>query len=215
MRRDEGGAALDARQQTTAAAGLKVLMPIAGRPFVEYVISALADAGYEEVCLVIGPDRPIVREYFEREVKPARVRVAFAVQQEAHGTADAVLAAEAFAGADRFLVINSDNYYPVEAYRGLRELGGAGIAGFWRHALVTEGNLLAERVAQFPIIELDRDGCAARLVEPDEARLPAADDALISMNCWMFTPAIFRACREIARPPRTASWRSRSPSATR
>jgi len=202
MRRDDGAAAapLDERQQATAAAGLKVLMPIGGRPFVEYVVSALADAGYEDVCLVIGPDRPMVREYLEG-LEPTRVRIAFAVQQEPRGTADAVLAAERFAGPDRFLVINSDNYYPVEAYRGLGEGAGAGIAAFWRRALVAEGNLSLERVAKFPIVEHDAAGWATRLVEPEDARLAPDADALISMNCWMFTPTIFRACREIAPSP--------------
>lgn len=199
MRRDDAAAGLDPRQAATAAAGLKVLMPLAGRPFVHYVLSALADAGYDEICLVIGPDRPAVREHFERDVTPKRIRIAFAIQDQPRGTADAVLAAEAFAGPDRFLVINSDNYYPLEAYRGLREAGGAGIAGFWRRALVSEGNLLPDRVAGFPIVERDAAGYASRLVEPGETALKPDDDALISMNCWMFTPRIFAACRAI--PP--------------
>jgi len=201
MRRDDAAVGLDPTQAATAAAGLKVLMPLGGRPFVHYVLAALAEAGYEEVCLVIGPDRPAVRDHFEREVRPKRIRIAFAVQERPLGTADAVLAAEAFAGADRFLVINSDNYYPIEAYRGLREAEGAGIAAFWRKALVTEGNLRSERVAGFPIIERDAAGYVTRLVEPGEAAVTPDDDALISMNCWMFTPRIFAACRAIAPSP--------------
>ena len=199
MRRDDAAAALDSSQAATAAAGLKVLMPLGGRPFVHYVLSALADAGYADVCLVIGPDRPEVRDHFEREVKPRRIRIAFAVQDRPLGTADAVLAAEAFASADRFLVINSDNYYPIEAYRGLRTMDGAGIAAFWRKTLVSDGNLRPERVAGFPVIEQDASGYATRLVEAADAALPPDADALISMNCWMFTPRIFAACRAI--PP--------------
>jgi dTDP-glucose pyrophosphorylase len=201
MRRDDGAVPLDQAQAAAAAAGLKSLMPLGGRPFLHYVISALADAGYGEVCLVIGPDREVVREHFEREARPRRVRMAYAIQEKALGTADAVLAAEAFAGDERFLVINSDNYYPVEAYRGLRALGGAGIAAFWRDALVSEGNLMRERVAGFPIVETDAAGRLARLLEPEQVPARAGGDALISMNCWIFTPAIFRACREIEPSP--------------
>ena len=201
MRRRDSKAVLEGHQAAVAAAGLKAMMPLGGRPFLDYVLSALADAGYQEICLVIGPDREVVRDHFEHDAKPRRVRVSYAVQDKPLGTADAVLAAESFAGRDRFLVINSDNYYPVEAYRDLRALEGPGIAGFWRRSLVTEGNLTAERVATFPIVETDAQGYAMRLVEPADAALAPEGDALISMNCWMFTPVIFAACRAIAPSP--------------
>jgi glucose-1-phosphate thymidylyltransferase len=198
MRRKDRGADLDRQQAMVAAAGLKAMMPLGGRPFLDYVVSALADAGYLDICLVIGPDREVVRDHFERDTKPRRVRISYAIQDKPLGTADAVLSAEKFAGGDRFLVINSDNFYPVEAYSALRPMEGAGIAAFWRKALVTQGNLSAERVAMFPIVETDAQGYATRLVEPNEAAQGPDADALISMNCWMFTPTIFRACRQIA-----------------
>ena len=201
MRRDDGAVPLDAAQAAAASAGLKSLMPLGGRPFLHYVLSALADAGYREVCLVIGPDREAVRHHFEHEVTPRRLRIAFAVQERPLGTADAVLAAERFAGADPFLVINSDNYYPIAAYRALRERGEAGIAAFWRDGLVTLGNLTRERVARFPIVVPGPDGTMARLVEAEEHRGGDGTDALISMNCWMLTHPIFAACRAIPPAP--------------
>ncbi len=201
MRRVDRGAVLEGHQAAVAAAGFKAMMPLGGRPFLDYVLSAIADAGYQEVCLVIGPDREVVRDHFEGSAKPQRLRISYAIQEKPLGTADAVLAAERFTGADRFLVINSDNYYPVEAYRGLRALAGPGIAAFWRAGLVTEGNLSAERVATFPIVEVDPQGYATRLVEPGDAARGPDSDALISMNCWMFTRAIFAACRAIAPSP--------------
>lgn len=38
------------------------------------------------------------------------MRISYAVQAKPLGTANAVLAAEEFAGEDRVLVLNSDNY---------------------------------------------------------------------------------------------------------
>jgi len=198
MRRKDTKAVLEGHQAAVAAAGLKAMMPLGGRPFLDYVLSALADAGFQDVCLVIGPDREVVRDHFEHDVKPRRLRISYAIQEKPLGTADAVLAAERFAGEDHFLVINSDNYYPVEAYRILRTIEGPGIAAFWRKTLVTEGNLAVERVATFPIVEMDSQGFATSLVEPGDAPQGFEVDALISMNCWMFTPVIFAACRAIA-----------------
>src|SRR5688500_19473586 len=97
MRQDDGAAELGLAQRAAADAGMKGMIPI-GRPFMDYVLTALADAGYARVCLVIGPEHEAVRTHYERTAPPARVSIDFAVQQEPLGTADAVVAAEAFAG---------------------------------------------------------------------------------------------------------------------
>ena len=90
MRRTDSTTTADAEQSRVADTGLKAMIPFR-RPFLDYVLSALADAGCSDVCLVIGPEHDIVRDYYERTRPPERVRVTFAVQQEARGTADAVL----------------------------------------------------------------------------------------------------------------------------
>jgi glucose-1-phosphate thymidylyltransferase len=199
MRRSDPGAGLDQAQAAAAIAGLKGMMPLNGHPFLDYVLTGLADAGYRDVCLVLGPEHAVVREWYGRHARPARVRVGFATQAKPLGTADAVLAAEGFAGSDRFLVVNADNYYPAEALRALRELEGPGLAAFTRAALTGAGNLTAERVARFPVVRVRADGALESLDEPgpDEAAAGEAA-ALVSMNCWMFTPAIFDASRAIA-----------------
>ena len=46
---------------------------------------------------MIGPEHDAVREYYGK-IRPTRITVSFAVQAEASGTANAVLAAEEFAG---------------------------------------------------------------------------------------------------------------------
>ncbi|MEK6769471.1 MAG: nucleotidyltransferase family protein [Gemmatimonadota bacterium] len=189
MRRADPAATLDREQRSAADVGMKGMIPI-GRPFLDYLLSALADAGIRDVCLVVGPEHDAVRGRYTREVVPRRVRVHFAVQEEPRGTADAVLAAESFDAGDGFLVMNCDNYYPVEALRALGELAGSGLAGFERASLMREGNLGAERLATFPVARSDADGSLRELV--DGAR---GDEDLVSMNLWRFTPAIFDACR--------------------
>lgn len=198
MRREDASAMLDAGQHEVAARGIKAMIPI-GRPFLDYVLSALADAGYRDVCIVIGPEHDVVREYYTHGVTLTRVRVHFAVQERPLGTADAVLAAEQFAAGERVLVLNSDNYYPIATYTALAAVPGAGVAAFERHALVRDGNIPAERVRQYAMLVQAPDGTLAQIIEkPDAATMATfGDDALVSMNCWMFTPAIFDACRRV------------------
>lgn len=203
MRRAAEGAAIEPGQAAAADRGVKGMIPI-GRPFLDYVLTALADAGCRQVCLVIGPEHQAIREYYTRDAVPTRLEVAFAIQERPLGTADAVLAAESFAAADPFLVINSDNYYPVDVLARLCALGQPGLVGFEREALVRDGNIDADRVRRYAVIAVDADGCLQRIVEkPDEEawrRVGAA--ALISMNCWSFGPAIFDAARHVAPSPR-------------
>ena len=203
MRRADATAFLDETQSNAADAGLKGMISI-GRPFLDYVISALADAGITDVCLVIGPEHQRMRDYYDGEVELTRVRVHFAVQEKPRGTADAVLAAESFARGETIIVLNSDNYYPVHTLRALRDLGTAGVAAFERDALVRLGNIDPERIANMSVIEVDSDGHLVRIIEkPNAAQLAShTGEMLVGMNSWSFTPEIFQACRSIAPSPR-------------
>jgi dTDP-glucose pyrophosphorylase len=195
--RKRASAELDENQATIADTGIKALIPI-GRPFLDYVLSALADAGYRRVCLVIGPDHDAIRRYYGEEVRLERLSIDFAVQVEPRGTANAVLAAETFAGDDDFAVLNSDNYYPVEALRGLREQGGSGVGLFDWQAMIAGSNLSEARLRTFAVARV-KDGLLAGILEkPDEATWAALPRPIwISMNCWQFRPTIFDSCRAI------------------
>jgi glucose-1-phosphate thymidylyltransferase len=203
MRQADAGARLEAAQASAADRGVKGMIPI-GRPFLDYVLSALADAGFTDICLVIGPEHEAVRDYYAAPGRLTRMRVHFAVQQRPLGTADAVLTAEAFAGGDRFLVCNADNYYPVSVLSALQRLTEPGLAGFDRETLVQRGNISAERISQFALLTISPDGHLADIVEKPDAATASTlgPDARVSMNCWVFGPRIFSACRLVIPSPR-------------
>jgi glucose-1-phosphate thymidylyltransferase len=213
MRRADGAAALGRGQAAAADAGIKALIPLegqspenagsAGRPFLDYVLSAAAAAGYRRVCLVIGPEQEAIRRYYGQRAAE-RLAFSFACQREPRGTADAVAAAESFAGPDHFAVINSDTYYPVEALGGLRQASGCAVALFEHDAMLAGSNVPEERIKRFAVAKIDGRGCLERIVEkPDDATLAALPRPLwLSMNCWRFGPSIFTACRAIRPSPR-------------
>src|SRR5688500_6719470 len=157
MRTADADAPIDEQQAAVADQGIKAMIPI-GRPFLDFVLSALADGGITDVCLVIGPEHGAVREHYERGGLLERVRVSFAIQERPLGTADAVLAAEPFVNGDRFLVMNADNYYPVAAYAALRELGEPGLIAFERDALLADGQIAPERIMRFALLDIDSSG---------------------------------------------------------
>ncbi len=204
MRAEDGAASLDPRQAAVAATGVKALMPLADRPFLDYLLSTLADAGCRRVCLVIGPEHQAIRDYYTQGVSLQRLSIEFAIQEEPQGTADAVSAAADFAGNDPFLMLNSDNFYPLEACQALLGLSGPGVALFERDALLAGSNIPAERIAKFALGEVDSGGCLRKILEkPDAEALARLTPPLwVSMNCYRFGPSIFWACRSIPRSPR-------------
>ena len=203
MRRSDSASKVDSRQAAMADAGIKALINI-GRPFLDYVLSAAADAGYRRACLVVGPEQEPIRRYYGEEVALERLTIEFACQPEPKGTANAVAAVEAFAAGDPFAVINSDNYYPVEALRSLTEQPGCAVALFERDAMLAGSNVPADRIKGFAVAKIDGQGHLEHILEkPDDATLAAMPKPLwLSMNCWRFGPSIFEACRAIKPSPR-------------
>lgn len=200
--RAEGGAALSAEQAAAAASGHKALMPIGGHRLIDYSLSALADAGIRRAVLVVAPEH----EEFTRHLAalaPSRLEVLLAVQEEPRGTADAVASAREAVGDEPFVMVNGDNLYPGDGVRRLLQEPGSALLGFERSALLRESNIPADRIAAFALIEQE-DGRLERIVEkPDAETLAAAGpDALVSMNCFAFTPEIFEACARIQPSPR-------------
>jgi dTDP-glucose pyrophosphorylase len=201
MRKNDGAEDLPEDQKAMADAGMKGMIPI-GRPFLDYVLAALADAGFTRVCLVIGPEHDAARQHYEAKAPPSRVTIDFAIQEEPLGTADAVLAAEEFAGSEPFIVINSDNYYPPEALSALRTAQPPAIAAFARSALIESGNVEPERVTRFGALEIDENDHLVSIT-PKSGSTPAASaEVYASMNCWLFDSRIFEACRKVPVSPR-------------
>ncbi len=197
MRKADAAARMSGDQAQVASTGVKALIPI-GRPFLDYVLSALADAGVPRICLVIGPEHDLLRRRYSVETTPTRVSIDFAVQDEPRGTADAVLAAEAWTSGEPFLVINSDNYYPVDALRPLASLDEPGLVAFSRAGLLADGQIDASRVTSFAVLDLDGDYMRRIIEKPDAETLLALGDAVyLSMNCWRFDHRIFPICREV------------------
>jgi bifunctional UDP-N-acetylglucosamine pyrophosphorylase/glucosamine-1-phosphate N-acetyltransferase/UDP-N-acetylglucosamine pyrophosphorylase len=69
----------------------KVLVPVCGRPMIDYVIDALAEAGIDQTVVVVG-----YRAEDVRSALAARKNVVFALQAEQNGTGHAVMCAREY-----------------------------------------------------------------------------------------------------------------------
>jgi glucose-1-phosphate thymidylyltransferase len=192
MRRDEG-AALTSAQRAAASSGAKALMPVGRHALIDHIVSALADAGLSRAVLVVPPDHGAFVSHFAARRSP-RVRVEYAVQQEALGTANAVLSARSAIGSAPFVMVNGDNYYPPDAVRAVASAGGHAMGGFDPASLVDGGNIPRERIAKYAFVWADAQGHAVRFEEKPEPAPLDDPTVVVSMNLWAFGPSIFTAC---------------------
>jgi dTDP-glucose pyrophosphorylase len=191
MRTIAANVELTAEQAQAANSGIKALVPlIDGKTMLDLIVDNVTAAGFSKICLVIGPEHNVIRDFCAAKKLP----VVFAEQPEAKGTADAVLASKEFVGNELSLVLNSDNLYPVESLRRLRGANRPALLAFERASLIQKSNISPDRVASFATVEIDTAGNLTSIVEK-----PATVEAnsLVSMNAWLFSPEIFRACTAI------------------
>src|SRR5436309_4594692 len=161
----------------------KQLVPVANKPVLFYGIEAMADAGIEDVGIIIAPETG-------EEVKAAAgdgsrfgVTLTYLLQDEPPGLAHAVLTAEQFLGDAPFVMYLGDNLLQG----GIEDL----VAAFRDNA--PDALILLTPVPdpeQYGVAELS-DGMVVRLVEkPHE---PKTDLALVGV--YMFTACVHDAAR--------------------
>jgi dTDP-glucose pyrophosphorylase len=219
--RGHPGTPLSPAQAEAATAGRKGLMPVGDHPLLDHVLHELAEGGVTDVVFVVAPGDAAIRERYARDAPPKRLKVHFAEQQEPRGTADALLAAFktlqeiAIADAQRvrgrqadapwqFLMLNADNLYLASSVAALVALHGPGLIAYDADALVSLGNIPAERVLKFALLEIMPDDTLAAIVEKPPAGHPLATarERWVSMNLWRFESSIFADCAGVRLSPR-------------
>lgn len=89
----------------------KLMIKIAGRPLLEWLIRDLVQCGVNEICLVIGHYGNQIKEYF-RDGRNFQTKISYVEQKEFLGTANALECAKGFVGNEPFLVYLSDTIIP-------------------------------------------------------------------------------------------------------
>ncbi len=170
----------------------KQLVPVANKPVLFYGIEAMAEAGIEDVGIIVAPETGPEIESVAGDGSRFGIRISYIVQDEPLGLAHAVLTAEPFLGASPFVMYLGDNLLQG----GIADL----VAAFREHR--PDALILLTPVADpenYGVAELSEaapgeTGRVVRLVEKPSR--PATDLALVGV--YMFTAGIHDAARAIA-----------------
>jgi glucose-1-phosphate thymidylyltransferase len=174
----------------------KQLVPVANKPVLFYGIEAMAEAGIEEVGIIIAPDTGPEIEVAAGDGSRFGLHITYILQDEPLGLAHAVLTAEAFLQRSPFVMYLGDNLLQG----GISEL----VSAFREHGpdalilLTPVPDPENYGVAELASAEPGDVGRVIRLIEkPPE---PATDLALVGV--YMFTAAVHDAARAIEPSPR-------------
>jgi len=84
----------------------KTMLPVAGKPIIQYNIESLRDSGVTDIILIVNYKESIVRDYF-KDGDDLRVNISYKTQEELSGTANAIGHGEDFVD-EEFIVLNGD-----------------------------------------------------------------------------------------------------------
>ena len=163
----------------------KQLVPVANKPVLFYGIEAMAQAGIDDVGIIIAPETGDEIRRAAGDGSRFGVRITYILQDEPAGLAHAVLTAEPFLGESPFVMYLGDNLLQG----GIEDL----VAAFRDH--LPDALILLTPVADpenYGVAELN-DGAVVRLVEkPPE---PRTNLALVGV--YMFTACVHDAAKAI------------------
>lgn len=154
----------------------KAMVPVAGKPLVEYTVEKLERLGLD-VVMVVGHLKEVVMGYFSGRAK-------FCVQEGALGTAHALLAAEGLVGSERLVVVYGDLFF-TDGLEWVLEEEPSVVSVYW-----------VEDASRYGAVDVDGDRVVG-LVEKGR-RGPG----LVNAGIYLFDRSIFRLLREVKPSPR-------------
>lgn len=183
----------------------KEMLAVIDAPAIQYVVSEAAESGVEEVIIVINRSKEVIRRYFEpdgascpaeRELAEliSRVKFRFVYQDEATGTANAVMLAREFTGDEPFAVMYGDDVIVNEGGKPcLAQLMDAyALTG---RSVIGVQERPREEAAKYAVVKKGRT--EGRLTEVlDLIEKPSPDkmpSTLSSLGRYVLTPAIYDA----------------------
>jgi len=171
------------RLEPLTAVRPKPMLPVANKPLLEHVVEAAADAGIDEIVMVVGYKRERIQNHFG-DGDDWDVDIEYVLQEKQLGTGHAVLQAED-AVDETFVVLNGDLIMDSDSLSRLVE----------RHEETGEivmSVIRSEQPSAYGVVELDGD-TVTNVVEkpPQHTRL----SNVVNAGAYAFDRAIFDAIR--------------------
>ena len=160
----------------------KVMAPVAGRPFLDYLLVWLREQGARRVILSLGYQSMVVMDYLKRHAFPP-LQVETIVEPSPLGTAGAIAFARAALTSDPVLVINGDTFVDIDLKTFLEAHQTSGMA-------VSLACAEVEHPGRYGRLELDQQDRIIRFEEKDPATMAPS---WINAGFYLFNQSVLDA----------------------
>ncbi len=158
----------------------KHLLPIGGKPLLEWILEGMVGAGVDEALLVTHYMEEQIKGYFG-DGKRLGLELSYVRQEEMRGTADAFRMAEDFAGGEEFLGVYGDLFIPPEGFEALIRAR--------RKGETTMCVVPVDDPSRMGVVALEGDRVTAIVEKPAPGEEPSD---LANAGMYIFQPGIFR-----------------------
>jgi glucose-1-phosphate thymidylyltransferase len=160
----------------------KVMIPVANKPILEYVVRSLVSNGIDDIIMVVGYKKERIMTHFE-DGRDYGARIKYAVQKKQLGTAHALLAASKLVKGD-FVVLPGDNVIDAQVVADLLSKDECPCT------LITE----SETPSKYGVVQM-HSGKIADIMEKPEEMI----SNLISTGIYRMSGDVFSRIRSLSR----------------
>ena len=153
----------------------KVMLTVANRPILEYVITSLSGNNIKDIILIVGYKKERIMNYFGDGIDFG-VNITYVEQDAQLGTAHAIKQAESFISED-FLVLNGDNLIESNTISDLLSKASGDVT------LLT---VVREQTIGYGVVILNKEK-VIRIVEKPREKV----SHFVNTGIYMFSPLIF------------------------
>jgi len=178
------------RMRPLTSSRSKVMLPVAGRPLLDYLVRGLIAGGVNDVVIVVGYQGLQVKAFFDAN-PPPDVHPKF-VSDEHHNRGNAISLQHAEPHtADSFLLVNGDNLLSEEDVRGLTSWRGEIVLGGY-HIDQARQRKVPLNLSEYGFLVVE-DGRVTAIVEKPE---DPPSEWIFTGACFFPDRSIFQAIRE-------------------
>ncbi|MFX1355703.1 MAG: bifunctional sugar-1-phosphate nucleotidylyltransferase/acetyltransferase [Promethearchaeota archaeon] len=163
----------------------KPMIPIAGKPLLEYTLQGLKRAGIDHVLLVVGYKQEIIRDYFKDGLDKFGLKIEYITQNEHLGTAHAFSYAKGFVNNEPILMMYGDILVDSQMFfdiiKKYNDSKNEGLISL----------IEVETPQEYGIITLDENGYVIKITEKPKSDLNLGN--LANAGIYIFDPLIFKA----------------------
>jgi UDP-N-acetylglucosamine diphosphorylase/glucosamine-1-phosphate N-acetyltransferase len=168
----------------------KPLLPVAGKPLVEWLLVEAAHAGARDILLVTHHMEEKIKEELG-DGSRLGLRITYARQEKFLGTADAFRTAEEFVGGDEFIGVYGDAYLAPGI---IRKIVRSHVEGE-----TTMTAMPVEAPSEYGVVEAEAGRVKVVVEKPEPGSEPSN---LANVGIYIFPPTVFEYIRRTGLSPR-------------